>query len=207
MLIQKALKYGLDLLIAVVLTLLLSPLFVLIAVAIVVVDGKPVIFRQKRIGLDEKSFTLYKLRTLSVPSKESATDQRVTRTGRFLRGTSLDELPQLINVLRGEMSLVGPRPLLERYLPYYTEKERLRHTVRPGITGWAQVHGRNLLPWDERLALDVWYVDNWSLRLDLRVLMLTLQNAFDRGDSGVVLRPETSMRDLDEERPKSKINV
>src|SRR5581483_5296564 len=142
----------------------------LIALAIRMRLGSPVFYRQQRPGLHGQPFTLLKFRTMTdargadghlLPDAE-----RLTRLGRFRRRTSLDELPELINVLRGGMSLVGPRPLLTEYLPYYTEREHLRHSVKPGITGWAQINGRNLARWDERLAMDVWYVEHCSLRLD-----------------------------------------
>lgn len=143
-----------------------------IAVAIRVSMGPPVLFRQVRPGLDAQPFTLIKFRTMRDGPGDDA--ERITRLGRFLRSTSLDELPELWNVLRGEMSLVGPRPLLMEYLDKYTERQALRHSVRPGITGLAQVSGRNELSWDEQLELDVEYVENWSLLLDLRILARTL---------------------------------
>jgi lipopolysaccharide/colanic/teichoic acid biosynthesis glycosyltransferase len=140
--------------------------------------GTPVFYRQPRPGLNEKSFVLLKFRTMSngtdKDGKLLSDGARLTRLGRFLRLTSLDELPQFINILRGEMSLIGPRPLLERYLPYYTHEERLRHTVRPGVTGWAQIHGRNDVPIAARLQLDVWYTRNLSWRVDLQILLLTI---------------------------------
>lgn len=164
--------------------------------------GGPVLFRQSRPGRDGRVFTLLKFRTMSEARDavgELLPDEaRVTRAGRLLRRTSLDELPELINVLKGEMSLVGPRPLLLRYQPYFTGEERLRFTVRPGITGWAQVHGRNNLPWDERLALDVWYVQNQSFLLDLKILLHTLLQTLRARDVQVV--PNLTLRDLDEER-------
>jgi lipopolysaccharide/colanic/teichoic acid biosynthesis glycosyltransferase len=123
---------------------------------------------------------------------------RLTALGKFLRKTSLDEFPQLYNVLRGEMSLVGPRPLCMEYLPYFTEREQLRHTVRPGITGWGQIHGRNQVSWDDRLAFDVWYVENWSFFLDLKILALTAVQVFRR--QGVVVDATATMLDLDQER-------
>lgn len=139
--------------------------------------GGPVFFRQTRVGLHEKTFEVIKLRTMNEargPDGELLPDeQRLTRLGQFLRSTSIDELPQLLNVVRGSVSLVGPRPLLPKYLERYTQEERRRHDVLPGMTGWAIVHGRNAVDWDERLALDVWYVDHWSLLLDAKILALT----------------------------------
>jgi len=154
------------------------PLVLAAAGAVWLTMGRPVLFRQVRIGLHEHPFTIWKLRTMrdaAGPDGQPLPDElRLTRVGRFLRATSLDELPELWNVLRGEMSLVGPRPLLPEYLLLYNERQRKRHLMRPGITGWAQVNGRNALSWSERLEMDVWYVENWSLWLDLRILARTV---------------------------------
>jgi sugar transferase EpsL len=140
--------------------------------------GKPVIFKQERPGWQGRPFGLYKFRTMSSGRDENGQllpdDQRLTRLGIVIRRTSLDELPEFFNVLRGDMSLVGPRPLLVEYLDQYTSEQARRHEVRPGMTGWAQVNGRNALSWEEKLALDVWYVDNWTIRLDLRILWMTI---------------------------------
>jgi lipopolysaccharide/colanic/teichoic acid biosynthesis glycosyltransferase len=145
---------------------------------------------------------LYKFRTMTDDRDDTGQllpdKLRLTSLGIFLRNTSLDELPALFNVLKGDMSLVGPRPLLMRYLPYYTDRENLRHSVRPGITGWAQVNGRNYLPWDERLALDVWYVENWTLGLDLKILLTTFMQVLRR--EGVSADPDAAETDLDWER-------
>lgn len=157
---------------------LLAPLLVAIALVLRITLGNPVLFRQRRPGLQEKPFTLYKFRTMREArdwqSRLIPDDQRTTRFGRFLRRTSLDELPELWNVLRGDMSLVGPRPLLMGFLEHYTPEQRRRHAVRPGITGWAQVNGRNNLSWEEKLSLDLWYVNEASMLLDLKILRLTL---------------------------------
>jgi lipopolysaccharide/colanic/teichoic acid biosynthesis glycosyltransferase len=164
-----------------------SPLLFVAAIAVRVSLGSPVLFRQTRAGRDGVPFELVKLRTMRVaaPGRDDpALDgERLTRLGRFLRATSIDELPTLLCVLRGDMALVGPRPLPVRYLTRYTPEQARRHDVRPGVTGWAQVHGRNRLSWDERLALDVWYVDHRSLRLDLRVLGLTVAHLLRTGDT------------------------
>jgi len=174
----------------------------LIGAGVLLANGRPVLFRQQRIGRDERPFVLLKFRTMR--SAEAADGQplpdveRLTRLGAFLRRTSLDELPQLINVLRGDMSLIGPRPLFVRYLPYYTLRERQRHQVRPGITGLAQVSGRNHLLWDERLELDVKYVENRSLRLDLSILWRTFGRLFSRGD--VIVVPGLVQGPLDQVR-------
>lgn len=162
----------------------LSPALAAIAVALRVTQGTPVLYRQRRPGLNGKPFTLLKFRTMRAPRPgevwfRSEAD-RVTRLGRFLRTASLDELPELWNVLRGEMSLVGPRPLLPEYLEAYTAEERRRHELRPGLTGWAVVNGRNTTPFRERLAMDVWYVDHWSVGVDLRILGLTVLRVLRR---------------------------
>jgi lipopolysaccharide/colanic/teichoic acid biosynthesis glycosyltransferase len=161
-----------------------APIGVAVAIAIRFTDGSPVLFRQARSGRGGRPFPLVKFRTMQTaatadwdPSTDSA---RLTRLGTFLRSTSLDELPTLLNVLRGEMSLVGPRPLPVQYLPRYSDDQARRLEVRPGITGWAQVKGRNALTWDDKLALDVWYVDHRSLRLDIRILARTVRQVLRR---------------------------
>lgn len=163
---------------------ILAPVLLATALAVRLTLGAPVLFRQLRPGLHGRPFLLYKFRTMrdAVDANgEPLPDvERLTGLGRWLRRTSLDELPELWNVLRGDMSLVGPRPLLMEYLPLYTPEQARRHAVRPGLTGWAQVNGRNALGWDERLALDVWYVDHRSLRLDLGILLLTVWRVIRR---------------------------
>ena len=148
--------------------------------------GRPVLFRQLRPGLGGRPFTLLKFRTMTDARDEAGEllpdDQRMTRLGRFLRHSSLDELPELINVLQGEMSLVGPRPLLMEYLPHYTPEQARRHEVRPGVTGWAVTHGRNTTTWAERLQQDVWYVDHRSFALDCRILLLTVVKVIKQED-------------------------
>jgi len=172
-------KRILDVTAAIAATILLLPVFLAVAVTVRLALGRPVLFRQTRPGYREQPFTLYKFRTMTnavdrdgvlLPDKE-----RLTSTGQFLRHTSLDELPQLWNVVRGEMSLVGPRPLLLQYLPRYTPEQRRRHEVLPGLTGWSQVMGRNCLHWHQKLQLDTWYVEHRSLWLDLRILAMTLR--------------------------------
>jgi sugar transferase EpsL len=167
-----------DVAVASVLLVLLTPVLAAIAVVVVATMGRPVLFRQQRPGLHGELFTILKFRTMVdalARSEQPLPDaHRITPFGMFLRRTSLDELPELVNVLRGDMSLVGPRPLLTEYLPRYSKAQMRRHDVRPGITGWSQVKGRNALTWDEKFALDVWYVDNRSLRLDLRILRMTV---------------------------------
>ncbi|MCB8920910.1 MAG: sugar transferase [Ardenticatenaceae bacterium] len=157
---------------------ILWPVFLLLSVWVRQKLGTPILFRQERPGLQGQPFTLYKFRTMTDARNEHGDllpdGERLTKFGKFLRAASLDELPELWNVLKGEMSLVGPRPLLMRYLERYTPEQIRRHEVKPGITGWAQVSGRNTLSWEEKFALDVWYVDNYSLGLDIKILFLTL---------------------------------
>jgi len=179
-----AVKIVLDRIFAAVGLILISPLLAVIAIAIVLSLGSPVLFRQRRPGQKAKPITLVKFRTMKEtrgPDGELLPDaDRLTPFGKFLRSTSLDEIPQLWNVLRGDLSFVGPRPLLMQYLERYTPAQSRRHDVLPGITGWAQVKGRNALTWDEKFAFDIWYVDNWSLTLDFRIIWLTLLRLPDR---------------------------
>lgn len=164
--------------------LLLWPVLLIVYVLVSVNLGSPALFRQQRPGLHGQPFMMIKFRTmldaLDADGNPLPDDVRLTRFGRLLRATSLDELPELWNVLKGDMSLVGPRPLLMEYLPLYSAEQARRHEVRPGITGWAQVNGRNALSWPQKFALDVWYVDNRSLLLDIRILLLTVKKVFVR---------------------------
>ena len=182
--LAPAVKRGVDVVGAAVGLVILSPLLAWVAVAALVTQGPPVLFRQERPGLRGQPFMLFKFRTMRPPRPGEVwytTDaDRVTRLGRFLRSSSIDELPELWNVLRGEMSLVGPRPLLVEYLSRYTPRERRRHEMRPGITGWAAVNGRHVLRFEERFELDAWYVDNWSLWLDVRILAMTVGQVLGR---------------------------
>jgi len=200
----RHLKRLLDIGAAALLLWLTLPLQALITLAIRVSMGGPILFRQERLGLSEQIVTVWKFRTMtndpSIPD-----DQRLTRLGTWLRKTSLDELPQLLNIMCGEMSFVGPRPLLVRYGPFYRDGERRRHSVIPGLTGWAQIHGRNHLSWDRRLTLDAWYVDNWSLRLDAAILLRTLLYVLRR--QGVETAPSAAMDDLDVERAEALRSV
>ena len=164
---------------------LASPVLAGAALAIKVEDGGPVLFRQTRVGKDGEDFELFKLRTMVVDAERQGAgyavdrgDSRITRVGRFLRRTSIDELPQLWNVVRGDMSVIGPRPTLRYQVDRYTERQRRRLEARPGLTGWAQIHGRATLPWDERIELDLWYIEHRSWRLDLRILLLTVRMVF-----------------------------
>jgi sugar transferase EpsL len=161
-----------------------APVLGVAAAAVRASMGGPVFFRQTRVGRHEKTFEIIKLRTMNdargLDGELLPDEQRLGRLGQFLRTTSIDELPQLLNVVRGDLSLVGPRPLLTKYLERYTQEERRRHDVLPGMTGWAVVHGRNAVDWDERLAHDVWYVDHWSLFLDAKILALTARAVLAR---------------------------
>ena len=171
-------KRAFDLFVSALALVLLGPLLLLIALLVLIDVGRPVLFRQLRPGKHGRPFELVKFRTMrrdsAMGSGVDSDALRLTRIGRLLRATSLDELPELWNVLKGEMSLVGPRPLLMQYLDRYTPEQARRHEVRPGLTGWTQVNGRNALTWEEKFALDTWYVDNRSFALDLRILYLTV---------------------------------
>lgn len=166
------LKRAGDIFISLTALILLAPLMLLIAIAIRLTMGSPILFRQQRPGLHGQPFSLLKFRTMA--NGDGTDADRLTSLGRFLRRTSLDELPEFWNILKGEMSLVGPRPLLMHYLPLYSPQQARRHEVKPGLTGWAQVKGRNALSWDEKFAADVWYVDHQSLGLDLEIIARTV---------------------------------
>jgi sugar transferase EpsL len=176
--LSRALKRGLDVVVSAFGLLLLSPVLVCVAVLVWLQIGRPILFRQQRPGYNSVPFFALKFRSMTDQRDGEGRllpdGERITWLGALLRRASLDELPQLWNVLRGDMSLVGPRPLLMRYLDRYTAEQARRHSVLPGITGWTQVNGRNDLPWEQKLALDVWYVDHWSLSLDLRILGVTI---------------------------------
>lgn len=177
-------KRILDIVSALLLISVLSPIFFLVFLILFYSNSGRVFFKQERPGLNEKIFMLRKFKTMNdrkdPEGKLLPDSMRLTKMGKFIRSTSLDELPQLFNVLMGDMSLVGPRPLLIKYLPLYSIEQMRRHEVRPGITGWAQVNGRNAISWNKKFELDVWYVDNQSFALDLKVLLLTLQKVFQR---------------------------
>jgi lipopolysaccharide/colanic/teichoic acid biosynthesis glycosyltransferase len=175
-------KRLLDIMFSAVALIAVSPVMLIVAVLVYVKLGSPVLFRQKRAGLHGRSFLMIKFRSMRAVGAHGALSdaERLTPFGEKLRATSLDELPELWNVLLGDMSLVGPRPLLLEYLPLYSPKQRRRHEVRPGITGWAQVNGRNAISWPEKFALDVWYVDNRSLVLDFKIILVTIRKVFLR---------------------------
>lgn len=186
---KKIIKPALDFLIALIVFILLSPIFVVVTVGLWFANGGKPFFYQLRPGEGERIFKIIKFKTMN--DRRDANGQllpdaeRLTKIGTFVRKTSLDEIPQLLNVLKGDMSLIGPRPLLVKYLPYYSKREQLRHTVRPGITGLAQVNGRNKLNWDDRLELDAQYVENLSFLLDIKILFRTIVNVLLRKDIAV----------------------
>jgi sugar transferase EpsL len=175
---MEVVKRIIDVLFSIILLIILSPAILIIILLVGLMLGSPVLFRQTRPGYKGKPFVIYKFRTMNAEKdaegKLLPDAKRLTRFGQFLRNTSLDELPELFNVLKGEMSLVGPRPLLMEYLPLYTPEQARRHEVKPGITGWAQINGRNTLDWDKRFQMDLWYIDHWSLGLDCQILFLTI---------------------------------
>lgn len=180
------LKNLFDKILALFLIILFSPIYIVVSLLIFFKMGSPILFRQKRPGYKEKIFGIYKFRTMTNEKDANGNllpdDKRLVGIGKFIRSTSLDELPQLFNVLKGEMSFVGPRPLLEEYLPLYNEKQKRRHDVKPGITGWAQVNGRNAISWEQKFDYDVWYVDNQSFLLDIKILWLTFLKVVKRSD-------------------------
>jgi len=180
--VKRILKRIIDLGIALPVLVIFSPLMTAAAAAIVLNSGFPVFFRQQRPGLDEKPFTLIKFRTMKDAYDDSGKplpdEQRITPVGKWLRKLSLDELPQFFNVLKGDMSIVGPRPLLMEYLPLYNKRQKKRHLAKPGITGWAQVNGRNALTWEQKFEFDVWYVENRSLGLDFKIMGMTFLKVF-----------------------------
>lgn len=186
-------KRLLDIMIALLALILLSPLFLIISCKVARDLGRPVLFKQKRPGLNGKVFEICKFRTMrdEVDGEELSDDKRLTPFGIKLRNSSLDELPELFLVLKGEMSLVGPRPLLVEYLPLYSEEQLKRHNVRPGLTGWAQINGRNALTWEEKFKLDIWYVENQSIYLDLKILFLTFKKVLKK--EGISAEGEATM--------------
>lgn len=188
MIYRRFIKRILDFTISLISLIIFSPIFIVVAVLVRVKLGSPVFFRQKRPGKDENIFTIYKFRTMTDKRDENGNlcsdDIRLTSFGRKLRATSLDELPQLLNVIKGDMAIVGPRPLMVEYLPYYTEEEKIRHTVRPGITGLAQVRGRNSISWEEKFSFDIQYVNKMSLMFDLKIIMETVSKVIKKSDIG-----------------------
>ena len=203
-------KRAIDFTIVLLALLVIWPFLLVIYIWLTIANkGAGAIFYQERPGKDEKIFRVMKFKSMTderdakgnlLPDKD-----RITAVGKFVRKTSIDELPQLINVLKGDMALIGPRPLLPEYLPYYTERERLRHTVRPGISGWAQVNGRNNLTWDQKLELDAYYVEHLSFLMDLRVLLTTVKNVMGGKDVNVVPSAVKGAGKLNVERAERKL--
>ena len=198
----KYIKRVLDLILSLMALIILMPLMIIITILVRIKLGSPVIFKQERPGKNEKIFTLYKFRTMTDKKDENGNllpdSERLTKFGKILRSTSLDELPELFNILKGDMAIVGPRPLVVQYLPYYTDEERHRHDVRPGLTGLAQVSGRNLLKWEEKLRKDVEYVERYNFLYDLKIILETIKNVLLKKDvisseeiniNGYIVRP------------------
>jgi undecaprenyl phosphate N,N'-diacetylbacillosamine 1-phosphate transferase len=209
MLYKNTFKRVIDFLLSTIGMVILFPVFLIICLTLYFFNDKKVFFNQIRPGLNDRLFKIIKFRTMN-DKKDSKgmllpDIQRVTRFGRILRKTSLDEIPQLINVFKGDMSLVGPRPLLPQYIPFYTKREKLRHTVRPGITGYAQINGRNNLPWDDRLELDAQYTEKISLFFDIKILLKTILNVIKRKDV-VILSSEFNTTTLDYYRKNGTSN-
>lgn len=201
-------KRVIDFLIVLIALLIIWPFLLLIYIWLTIANkGAGAIFYQERPGKDEKIFKVIKFKSMTderdANGKLLPDAQRLTKVGSFVRKTSIDELPQLINVLKGDMALIGPRPLLPEYLPYYTERERLRHTVRPGITGWAQVNGRNNVTWDQKLEYDAYYVEHLSFAMDVKVLLTTIQKVL--GGKDVVVIPGNKAGKLNVERADCKL--
>ncbi|MBQ9886577.1 MAG: sugar transferase [Lachnospiraceae bacterium] len=181
---EKFVKRFLDIICSLIAIILLGWLFIILAILVRVKLGSPVLFKQERPGLNEKIFTLYKFRTMTDEKDENGNllpdEIRLTKFGRLLRATSLDELPELFNILKGDMSIIGPRPLLVRYLPLYNKEQRHRHDVRPGLSGWAQVNGRNCVRWEEKFRLDVEYANNITFLKDLKIIFMTIKSVVKR---------------------------
>ena len=191
-----------DIILSLIAIIILLPVYIIISILVLIFMGWPILFKQPRPGKNEKIFNMYKFRTMTNKKDKDGNllpdDQRLPKFGRFLRSTSLDELPEFFCILFGKMSFIGPRPLLVKYLPYYTGEEHHRHDVRPGLTGWAQVNGRNLVNWDERFKLDLEYVNNISFRMDMKVIFKTIKIVFKR--DGITDGKTETMTFLDEER-------
>lgn len=198
----KYIKRILDFVLSLVALIVLSPVLLIVAILVRVKLGSPVIFKQQRPGKNEKIFTLYKFRTMTDKKDENGNllpdSERLTKFGKLLRSTSLDELPELVNILKGDMAIVGPRPLLVEYLPYYTEKEKHRHDVRPGLTGFAQTNGRNAVNWDKRFQLDIEYIKNITLKNDLNIILQTIKKVLKKED--ILVGNEHVLLNFDEER-------
>ena len=199
---KKFFKRFFDVVLSLIAIIVLSPVYLIVSILVLVFMGWPILFKQPRPGKNEKIFNMYKFRTMTNKKDKDGNllpdDQRLPKFGKFLRKTSLDELPEIFCILNGSMSFVGPRPLLIKYLPYYSKEEHHRHDVRPGLTGWAQANGRNLVNWDERFKLDLEYVNNVSLKMDIKVILKTIGVVLKR--EGITDGKTETMTFLDEER-------
>lgn len=203
-------KRFIDFILSLIAIICFSPIYLVVTIWLHFANkGAGALFFQKRPGKDERVFRIYKYKSMT---DEKGTDgkllpdaQRLTKVGQFVRATSIDELPQLFNVLKGDMALIGPRPLLTEYLPYYTERERVRHSVRPGITGYTQVHGRNNLTWDDRLEMDVWYVEHLSFVTDMKIIIQTVINVLTRKDVQVITGDQKTSKLSQQRKPIRKI--
>lgn len=195
---DRYIKRCIDFVLSLVALVLLSPVFIIVAVLVKMKLGSPVIFKQERPGLNEKIFTMYKFRTMTDEKDDNgellSDEIRLTKFGKILRSTSLDELPELINILKGDMAIVGPRPLLVRYLPLYDEEQRKRHLVKPGITGYAQINGRNSISWEEKFDLDARYINKISFFFDLKIIISTFATVFSR--AGINSENDVTMEDF-----------
>lgn len=201
----KYIKRSLDLITALFLVIILSPVMLIAAILIAVNRDGPILFKQERPGKDGKIFTVYKFRTMSTMLRDKNGNElsdfdRMTKIGNILRKTSVDELPQLFNIIKGEMSFIGPRPLLKEYLELYSPEQMRRHNVLPGISGWAQVNGRNTLTWDEKFAYDVYYVDHYSFKMDLKIFIKTIENVVSQ--DGINSDSENTMEKFEGNREK-----
>lgn len=181
---MRLLKRIFDIVFSLIVLILLSPIFLIVALLVRIKLGSPILFTQERVGKDNKIFKMYKFRTMKDLKNKNgellSDEERLTAFGKKLRSSSLDELPEFFNVLKGDMSLIGPRPLLIEYIPLYSKEQMKRHDVLPGLTGWAQINGRNSISWSEKFKLDVWYVENWSIGLDIKIFFLTIYKIFKR---------------------------
>lgn len=199
---KKFFKRFFDIILSLIAIIILSPVYLVVSILVLIFMGWPILFKQPRPGKNEKIFNMYKFRTMTNKKDKDGNllpdDQRLPKFGKFLRKTSLDELPEFFCILNGTMSFVGPRPLLVKYLPYYTDEEHHRHDVRPGLTGWAQANGRNLVNWDERFKLDLEYVNNVSLKMDIKVILKTISVVLKH--EGITDGKTETMTFLDEER-------
>lgn len=198
---MKVVKRMLDIILSIAAIIILFPILIIISIVVYIMLGSPIFFTQNRVGRNGKIFKMIKFRSMLNSKNKNdellEDNERLTPLGRVLRSTSIDELPELINVIKGDMSLVGPRPLLVEYIPRYSKKQFKRHDVFPGITGWAQINGRNLISWEKKFELDVWYVENWSMLLDIKIILMTVVKVFKRAginqDDNVTMEEFTGM--------------